>query len=137
MGKADRFSDMELEYIRAVYPQVGPTEIARKLGRSKSAVKARIKQMGLGGAQACNVDPEPRPNEGSEGAGQDTLGRLLELRGILRRQLADAPPNAVAAICREYRATMAEIERLERTDAAEDDNPFAAIAASISVDMRA
>ena len=47
MGKADRMTEKELEYILAAYPELGASTIACNLRRSLSIVKARIKEMGL------------------------------------------------------------------------------------------
>lgn len=42
----------------------------------------------------------------------DRRAQLEELRDILRAQLEDAPPSAVAGIAREYRATLADLAAL-------------------------
>lgn len=128
MGKADRFTDTEIEYIRAVYPELGPTEIARRLGRSLSAVKARIKQLGLVKEKRREIQRTTEP--------QDTRERLIELRDMLRTQLVDAPPNSIASICKEYRAVLKEIETIDAACESEDKNPLAIIAESIANGMR-
>lgn len=115
LGKADAFKPAELEFIKAVYPQMGPTEIAEKLGRSKSAVKARIKRLGLQGAEACN-DPPPGTVESDSASGQDRLSLLREQRGVLRNALLAASPKEIPAVSKEYRETCAEIDRLEGGD---------------------
>lgn len=129
MGKSDRMTDEELEYIRAVYPDLGPSEIARRLGRSLSAVKARIKQMGLTKEEGhsfkvLRVDKSKEP--------QDTYDRLVELRGILRRQLVDAPPSCIAALSKEYRAVLQDIDSFEKGDSQSQSNPLEQIAKAIS-----
>lgn len=42
----------------------------------------------------------------------DRRAQLEDLRDLLRDQLEDAPPSAVAGIAREYRATLAELAAL-------------------------
>ena len=39
----------EVDFIRATYEQLGPTECSKRLGRSISVVKSRAKEMGLTG----------------------------------------------------------------------------------------
>lgn len=129
MGKADRFTDTELEYIKAVYPQLGPTEISRRLGRSLSAVKARIKQLGL-----KSTDIEPFEVKVIDP--QNTYERLIELRDVLRKRMTSAPPNCIAGICKEYRATLVEIEKIENSNHADDENPLAQIAKAIADGMQ-
>lgn len=52
---------------------------------------------------------------------QDTLGRLRWVRGILERQLYDAGPTTAARLAKEYRDTIAAIERLEQDGGGGDD----------------
>lgn len=131
MGRADAFSQMEIDYIRAVYAQLGPTAVAERLGRSKRAVVARAKQMGLTG-KGCGKTGPDKPEPPAEDGAQDTLGRLVEARETLRLALTTAPPNAVAGICREYRAVLDEIDGMEG-GGDERQNAFASLAASIGV----
>lgn len=132
MGKSDRFTPMEIDYVRAVYSQIGPTEVAKRLGRSKRAVINRAKSMGLT-ESGCSKDKQeqvqtPEPN--------DRLRRLIEARETLRQALMGAPPAAVAGICREYRAVLDEIDRMEGSNAAEP-SAFDLIAQSIAKGMQA
>lgn len=125
MGKADKFTAMELDYISAVYPAIGPTEIARKLGRSKSAVKARIAQMGLRDRPADDGEPPAAP--------ETTLDRLRETRTIVRQAMAQAPPAAIAGLSKEYRALCEDIDRLEAEGAGETDAIDEIVSAALGV----
>ena len=127
MGKADRMTECELEYIRAVYPKVGPTEIARRLGRSRSAVKSRIRQMGLRKPD----DRQPVVTSASESESPDTYDRLVELRNYLKNSLVDAPSNCIASLSKEYRAVLHDIEALGKEEKAEEPNPLEQIAKAI------
>lgn len=106
----------EVEFIRQTYQQLGPTACARKLGRSKSVVKARAKEMGLTGRRPPRARvaaaADPRPDE-PDGARQDTLGRLREARDLLKREMLEVDPRNVAAIVKEYRACCMQVEELE------------------------
>lgn len=132
MGKADRMTEEELEYIRAVYPKLGPSEIARRLGRSLSAVKSRIKQMGLKKSESPFVVVSVKQREES----QNTYERLLELREILQDQLVDAPSNCIASLSKEYRAVLKDIEAFEQNDQSkEQEDPLEQIAKAIANGM--
>lgn len=140
MGKADRFKESEIEYIRAVYSEVGPTEVARVLGRSKSAVKARAKAMGISFGKAGNNFLQARSSDEDEpgkAERQDTLARLYELRAVLRQNMAQAPPNAIAALSREYRACLEDIEKLEAANDERGSDALAAIGAAVKAGMQA
>lgn len=50
---------------------------------------------------------------------QTDLDRLIELRGILRRAMDDAPPGAVSGLSREYRETCKQIAQMEGGDHAD------------------
>lgn len=108
----------ERDIIRDLYPQVGPSELARKLGRSRSAVTGWVRAMkdsgeiDPGASIKASIPAAPGcPPE--EGGRQDRLSRLRALREVLHRQLLEAGPGQVARIASEYRATMDEIERAE------------------------
>lgn len=132
MGKADRMTEEELEYIRAVYPKLGPSEIARRLGRSLSAVKSRIKQMGLKKTESPFTVISVKPNKET----QNTYERLLELREILQAQLIDAPSNCIASLSKEYRAVLKDIEAFEQDSQKKDqDDPLERIAKAIANGM--
>lgn len=132
MGKADRMTEEELEYIRAVYPEIGPSEIARRLGRSLSAVKARIKQMGLKKPEkpftVLKIEPKGKDPQG-------TYERLVELRGILQAQLVESPPNCIAALSKEYRAVLHDIDAFEKDGSEASDNPLEQLARKLANGM--
>lgn len=132
MGKADRFTEDELEYIRAVYPNLGPTAISRKLGRSLSAVKRRIKEMGLKKDDKIVEFPKAEIKVVNP---QSEMARLVEVRDILRESLFDCPPNAIAAISKEYRAVLKEIDELNGKGAKDSDNPLEQLAKAIANGM--
>lgn len=138
MGKADRFTELEIEYIIAAYPALGPTEISRKLGRSLSAVKARIKQLGLKNENAQRIEPKPSLAAIKELPEDDRLARLVELRDILHRQMISdtTPPNCVASLCREYRATLEEIDKLSADQDSASSNPLEEIAKAVVDGLR-
>lgn len=125
-GRGRPMTVRERDLIKNLYPQVGPTDIARKLGRSRSAVTGWIRAMKASG----EIDPEasiktsiPAPRDGlpADELRQDRLARLRALREVLHRQLLEAGPGQVARIAAEYRATMDEIERAEGAGEPDDD----------------
>lgn len=130
MGKADRMTAEELEYIRSVYPELGPTEISRRLGRSLSAVKARIKEMGLKKEARRAIIPTVEVELIEEP--KDTYDRLIEAREVLRKNMVNASPSCIASICKEYRAVLQEIEALESGNNQKEDNPLEKIAKAIA-----
>lgn len=101
-------TEAEREYVRSHFPQLGVTAIARNLGRGRSAINKVVKDEGL---RERDVREPSSPKVG--GVRDDALGRLKELRDILRRQLEVAGPKETAALAREYRATVESIERME------------------------
>lgn len=106
MGKATRLTQRERETIVELFPQLGVTETARRVGCSKSTVQRVWASDGQPGAVAqrrCPEPPEP----------QSDLQRLVELRGMLRAAMNDAPPQAISGLAREYRETMEQIARME------------------------
>lgn len=130
MGKSDRMTEEELDYIRSVYPELGPSAIARNLGRSLSAVKSRIKEMGLKKPdnQISVVRFEPKSTI-------KDYDRLVELRDILHQRLTEASPSAIAAISKEYRAVLQDIESLESKNSSDQDNPLEQLAKKIANGM--
>lgn len=132
MGKADRMTEEELEYIRAVYPELGPSAIARNLGRSLSAVKARIKEMGL--KKETRIVEFPKV-EVTLRDPQDKLDRLIETRELLRKSLVEAPPNCIASISKEYRAVLKEIDSLENGGSKQSENPLEQLAKKLANGM--
>lgn len=112
MGRVRKLNDSERRSIVSMFPQLGVTETARRVGCSKSTVQRVWAADGSGAADtqgAC-------PGASARGEPETTAERLVELRGILRAALNDAPPQAVAGLAREYRATIEEIDRLEGGD---------------------
>lgn len=130
MGKADRFTEDELDFLRSSYPRLGPSETARRMGRSLSAVKRNAKKLGLSAAdRAPRKSALKRPGS--------TVGQLEELRDSLREAMADAPPNAIASISRELRAVMRDLDEIEAREAGEESNPLEEIAKAIADGLRA
>lgn len=127
MGKADRMSDEELEYIRSVYPKLGPSAIARNLGRSLSAVKARIKEMGL-----KKPDAQISVVKFDRNTTIKDYDRLVELRDILHQRLTEASPSAIAAISKEYRAVLKDIDALENGGSQQNENPLEQLAKKLA-----
>lgn len=116
MAWAKPFTAEEKEYIETVFPQMGATEIAKKLGRSRAGVNNQIKALGLRARRTpCAPAPTGAPAR-EEGDGQDTLSLLRSLREVQWRALMDAEPRNLPSISAEYRATLAEIARLEGED---------------------
>lgn len=81
--------------------------------------------------EGTTVTPPPPDRDG----GQDTLGKLRWVRGLLERQLYDAPPAQASRLAKEYRDTINEIDRLEAREAGEDD-PIDKLADALSSAMR-
>ena len=121
-------TDEEREFVRAAFPQLGVTEIARKLGRSRTAVNEIVRRERL------------RETVRDEGGGEPPGGavvRLEELRDALREAMLKAPTAQIAGIAREYRATIEAIERMEGGDGDGSSAAIEAIARSISQKMSA
>lgn len=114
MANKGRMSRGELDYIRSKYGVISVSQIARNLGRSRSIVSRIVNREGLakktddGAGASC-----PRVSTNAGDAPPDALGRLKELRDILRDSLRGATPKETAALAREYRATVEAIERME------------------------
>lgn len=113
MANKGRMSRGELDYIRSKYGIISVSQIARNLGRSRSIVSRIVSREGLSAkAKEAATKGEAAP-AGSRDAPPDALGRLKELRDILRDSLQGATPKETAALAREYRATVEAIERME------------------------
>ena len=112
MGRVRKLNDSERKSIVSMFPQLGVTETARRVGCSKSTVQRVWAADGAGSADTQGACPDASPPDEPE----TTAERLVELRGMLRAALNDAPPQAVAGLAREYRATIEEIDRLEGGD---------------------
>ena len=121
--------DDERAFIREHYGTMSVRQIARAMGRSKTTVANNIQKMGLTPADAKPVrqDPPAPPPPDVEGDVQDTRARLVELRGMLRRQLLEAEPHQFAALSREYRAVVADIAALERESGSGEDDALGRI----------
>ena len=127
---ASRLSDMEREFIIENYAQLGATETARRVGCDRRTAQ-RI--------YAASKGEEPvrqKPVANSEP--QTKLDRLIELRGMLRAAMNDAPPQAMSSLAREYRETIEQIDRLEGgSDGDPVSSAFDSIAARIAAKMPA
>ncbi len=126
----------EEDLIRELYGQLSATDIASRIGRSRSAVYSAIKRLGLGPscARAMTDVPVAAPNGGTGASGR--LADLEELRGLLRAALLEAGPQSIPKVAREYRETIAEIERLRDGGdgpGKNEDNPLGDILALIPV----
>ena len=127
--QGDPITAAERKFIQEAYPALGPAAIAKKIGRSRSGVCYVIKQLKESGALESKESTKkgpPRPSVATPPADsadghQDTLGRLRWVRGILERQLYDAGPTTAARLAKEYRDTIAAIERLEQDGGGGDD----------------
>ena len=129
---AKPLSDAERRFILDHSAQLGTAECARRVGCSEQTVR-RVKK------RAAEAQQKTATTSPAVPAAKDTdLGRLVELRGILRAALNDAPPAAVAGLAREYRAT---IEQIERITGGDNDDPVGgaldSIAARIAAKMPA
>lgn len=129
---AKKLSDAERRFIVEHFEQLGTAECARRVGCSDETVRRVRKKAAEAQQKSATTGP-------ANVAAKDTdLGRLVELRGILRAALNDAPPAAVAGLAREYRAT---IEQIERITGGDKDDPVGgaldSIAARIAAKMPA
>lgn len=122
MPKAKVISQSELETIKALYRRVPTAEIARKLGRSRSAVCRAIERLGLDEQVSLKPSPKPEPPKDV-----DALSELYFIRDILRNELMAAEGVTVARVAAEYRNTILEIEKREANDGADND-PLADLA---------
>ena len=105
MAWAQPYTEDEINYIRAQLGAMTPAEIAEKLGRSKRGINNKIKELGI----------EPKQQEAQsappQGGGDQTLEDLLELRALIRAQMLEAGPQALAKLSGEYRAVLEAIDR--------------------------
>lgn len=101
MGKNNKVTAAEREYVAATYPKLTAKEIAEKLGRTERTVYKVIKEL-----KPLNESELAEPPG-------DSMARLVELRETLRNAMLDAKPASIAPLAREYRATIQEIERRE------------------------
>lgn len=124
-------TEIELEYVRAKFPQMSVAEIARRMGRSRACVNDVVRREGL--REACKRQPADTAPEGA--APSDPLSRLKELRDMLRKSLKEASPKEMASLAREYRATVEAIDRMEGGDDDEAASALDAVAKSIAMRM--
>lgn len=128
MGKVRKLTPSERRDIVRMYPQLGVTETARRIGCSISTVQ-RIWQQDGGSV-------EPAQKNCSDSEPQTKLDRLIELRGMLRSAMSDAPPQAMSSLAREYRETLDQIDRMEGgSDGDATSQALDAIAARIAAKM--
>ena len=106
---ARHLSEVDKEFICRNYQRLGATELARKLGCNRSTVQ-RVYGSAKGDAKSPQIESHLTAKSGEP---QSQLDRLKEARDSLRLAMLDAPPQAVAGIVREYRATIEEIDKLE------------------------
>ena len=120
----------ERRFIVENYMRLGPAETARRIGCSKQTAIRIWKEDGDAAETVTNSVTSSEP--------QTKLERLIELRGILRTAMNDAPPQAISSLAREYRETVEQIDRLEGGN---DGDPVAgaldSIAARIAAKMPA
>jgi transposase-like protein len=130
MGKNRRLTERERKDIVEMFPQLGVTETARRVGCSKSSVQRVWAQEGRPPETTQKTYPTEEP--------QTKLERLVELRGMLRAAMNDAPPQAMSSLAREYRETMEQIDRMEGGGSGDPvDSALDSIAARIAAKMPA
>lgn len=124
-------TEIERDYVRSKFPQMGVTEIAKNMGRSRACVNAIVNREGL------REKRKRAPTESgiADDAPEDPLSRLKELRDMLRRAMGSAEPKEMPGLAREYRATVEAVERME--GGSQDDAAAAldAVAKSIAARM--
>ena len=137
-NRGKRWTADERQFVKNVYPALGPAAIAKKLGRSHSGTCKLIAEMKASGEIPGGKSVEQStgrvtmgpPADAPDGT-QDTLGRLRWVRGILERGLWDAEPSQAARLAKEYRDTVAEIGRMEAREGSAADDPMERIAAAL------
>lgn len=128
-------SDSDREFIRAAWPGLSATKIAARIGFSKTAVIDYLKRENLWELRDDPANFEPA-TLGAEEDGQDTVGRMRELRDALKVSLVDADPRTMPALAREYRACVDEVAALEAEAGRDDgDDPFAGAARAFAALM--
>ena len=125
---AKPLSDVQRDFIIANYKKLGPAEVARQAGCAKQTA---INIWHRDGGKPEQTEPVVTTD-----APKSQLERLKEARDSLRLAMLDAPPQAVAGIVREYRATLGQIDNLEGGDGDDEaSKAIAAIAESIAKAM--
>lgn len=131
-----RMTDSDREFVRAAWPGVSATKIAARIGFSKTAVVNLLKREGLWELRDEGGKPGPATS-GPEDGRQDTLGRLRELRDSLKVAMVDADAKTIPSVAREYRACLAEIDRLEAEERGEEGDPLADFARAVASKLSA
>lgn len=94
--------------------------IAEKLGRSLRAVQKYAKQYSDTKTEVAKkvieLPSTSKPPRFNDKKRQNTIERLIETREVLRVQMLTAEPRNIAQITKEYRATLAQIEELEKLE---------------------
>ena len=140
------FNDVEIEYVKNHYPQMGCAAIAKKLGRSERGVRDLVKRLDL-------AAPHARANAGDDSDGcfpdaiaptrppdcagekQDELKELREIKRVLKRTLRDdIDPRAMPKLSAELREVIARIAYLEG-DGDDPDGPVASAAGNLVVSV--
>lgn len=132
MGHYKPLSAVDRAFILDNYPKMSKSSIARALGRSPSTVTNVLRESADGEAVSGSAgEPGTAPEP------QTAVERLRELRGMLLQAMKLAQPREMAALAREYRATVESVERMEGACADEDADGLDALAESIAKRMRA
>lgn len=127
---SEPITDVEREFVRAMFPHMSVARIAEKLGRSRTAINNIVRNENLRERCECMHEGGVSDTE----APDSVLGRLEELRDMLRGALGNAEPREMASLAREYRATMEAMEKIEG-GSGDDAAAFDALAASIAKRM--
>lgn len=131
MASKGPVTEVEREYVRSRFPQLGVAEMARIMGRSRMCVNNIVRHEGL--RDRCNPKPEASARVADEPDG--TLSRLEELRDTLRASLLSAGPRELPGLAREYRATVETIKKMEGGPDDEAASALDAVAKSIASRM--
>lgn len=144
MGKVKPISQVEKDFVRNNYPAKSISEIARSLGRSRSCVYKIIKSEKLAKKHCESAGELIRGPWGKSvqdrrdfvnDSHPSDIQRLHELRDLLQEALREASHREMAAIAREYRATIEVIQRIEGEEASDAEDGLNALAAAITQKM--
>lgn len=144
MGKVKPISQVEKDFVRNNYPAKSISEIARSLGRSRSCVYKIIKTEKLAEKHCESAGELIRGPWGKSvqdrrdfvnDSRPSDIQRLHELRDLLQEALKEAGPREMAAIAREYRATIEVIQRIEGEEGSDAEDGLSALAAAITQKM--
>lgn len=124
-------TEVERDYVRSKFPQLSVADIAKNMGRSRACVNNIVNSEGL--RERCKRPPSIEYD--GDGMPDDPLSSLKELLGVLESSLAAASPRDVAALAREYRATVESIERMEGGSNDEAVSALDTVAKSIALRM--